>query len=84
VPHVESDDGLFFIDLETFKSSFLYFLIQYYRAGWKVSYYEVLDDDSSLKRYEFTTTERMDMHIASDTYDPRMYPYGCKSLKVMA
>ena len=26
----------------------------------------------------------MSIHVAADTYDPRMYPYGCKSLKVMA
>jgi len=24
------------------------------------------------------------LHVAADTYDPRMYPTGCKSLKVMA
>lgn len=84
VPYYDQDDGKFFIDLETFKESFLYFLVQYYRPGWKVSYYEQLNDDSSLKQYTFTTTETMNMHIAADTYDPRMYPYGCKSLKVMA
>ena len=26
----------------------------------------------------------MNLHVAADTYDPRMYPYGCKTLKVMA
>jgi hypothetical protein len=24
------------------------------------------------------------LHVAGDTYDPRMYPYGCKTNKVMA
>lgn len=84
VPYYDLDDGKFFIDMDTFKESFLYFLVQYYRPGWIVSFYEQLDDDSTLRRYHFTTTETMSMHLASDTYDPRMYPYGCKSLKVMA
>jgi len=84
VPYYDQDDGKFFIDLTTFKQSFLYFLVQYYRPGWKVSYFEQLDDDSSLKKYLFTTDQTMNLHVAADTYDPRMYPYGCKSLKVMA
>ena len=42
------DDGKFFMDLATFKKSFLYFLIQYYRDHYHVSYYERLNDEGTL------------------------------------
>ena len=75
---------IFFIDIETFKNHFLYFLIQFYRDDYVVSYYDKKNDDSRLARYQFTTTVTQDLHVAGDTYDPRMYGYGCKSEKVMA
>ena len=50
------DEGKFFIDIETFKQYFLYFLIQYHRDNFKVSFYDRRDDDGSLARYTFTTT----------------------------
>ena len=84
VPFVKGDDGLFFIDIETFKSSFLYFLVQYYRDDYVVSYYEQLNDDGKLKRYTFSTTKQQTIHVAADTYDPRMYGFKCKTSKVMA
>ena len=84
VPYYAQDDGKFFIDIANFKKSFLYFLVQYYRHDWQISFYEVLNDDSSLRRFTFTTLQTMSMHLAADTYDPRMYPYGCKTKKVMA
>jgi hypothetical protein len=37
-----------------------------------------------LKKYLFTTNETMDLYVAADTYNPRMYPPGCKTLKIMA
>ena len=40
VPFDNLDDGKFFIDLKTFKESFLYFLVQYHRHGWQVSFFE--------------------------------------------
>lgn len=84
VPYSHGDDGLFFIDIEAFKEHFLYFLVSCYRPNFKVNYYEVENDDSSLKRYEFKTTVKQDLHVAADTYDPRMYGYNCKTQKVMA
>lgn len=83
-PWKDLDDGKFFIDIDTFKSSFLYFLVQYHRDNFKVSYYDKVGDDSSLARYTFTTTFTQDLHVAGDTYDPRMYAIGCKTDKVMA
>lgn len=84
VPYVDNDDGIFFIDIESFKSSFLYFLVQFYRDDYKVSYYEQLNDDGKLKRYTFSTTKTSTIHVAADTYDPRMYGFNCKKAKVMA
>jgi hypothetical protein len=78
------DDGKFFVDITTFKEYFLYFLIQYHRDHFKVSYFDKQGDEGELARYTFTTTYTQDLHVAGDTYDPRMYPYGCKSSKVMA
>lgn len=83
VPFIQGDDGIFFIDIESFKSSFLYFLVQYYNDDFTVSYYENLNDDGTLKRYTFSTTRTQNLHVAADTYDPRMYSFGCKSAKVM-
>lgn len=83
-PWEDLDDGKFFIDISTFKEYFLYFLIQYHRDDFKVSYFDKRDDEGQLARYTFTTTYTQDLHIAGDTYDPRMYPYGCKNSKVMA
>ena len=51
-----SQDGLFFIDINTFQASFLYFCISYYHDDWPVSYFERLNDDGSLQRYTFSTT----------------------------
>jgi len=62
----------------------LYFLVQYHRDNFVVSYYDKKNDDSSLARYTFTTTKLQDLHVAGDTYDPRMYGYGCKTSKVMS
>jgi hypothetical protein len=72
------------MDVETFKNNFLYFVVTMYQSGWKTSYYFNQNDDGSLKKYFFSTTETMDVFVAADTYDPRMYPPGCKTLKVMA
>jgi len=84
VPYENKDQGVFFIDMDTFKASFLYFLVQYHRADWVVNYYEVLEDDGRLHKFFFDVGYTQDMHVAADTYDPRMYPYGCKDQKVMA
>ena len=84
MPYQDSDEGKFFIDIESFKNCFLYFLIQYHRHDYVVSYYDRSNDDSSIKRYTFTTTVTQDLHVAGDTYDPRMYAFGCKTSKVMA
>jgi len=58
-------------------------LIQYHRDNFKVSFYDRRDDDGSLARYTFTTTYTQSLHVAGDVYDPRMYPYGCKTSKIM-
>jgi hypothetical protein len=57
VPFIQGDDGIFFIDIDSFKASFLYFLVQYYNDDFTVSYYENLNDDGGLKRYTFSTTQ---------------------------
>lgn len=60
-------------------------MVSYYHDDWKVSYYEQLNDDGTLKRFTFSTTLALqDLHVGADTYDPRMYPPGCKTDKVMA
>ena len=85
VPYLNADDGLFFMDIDSFKQGFLYFLISYYRDDWISSYYDRTNDDGSLARYTFTTTLPIqDLHVAADTYNPRMYPNGCKKSKIMA
>lgn len=84
MPYVNADDGRFFMDIDTFKNSFLYFLVQYNRDNFQVSYYDMRNDVGALARYTFTTTYMQDLHVAGDTYDPRMYPFGCKTDKVMA
>ena len=72
------------MDLQTFKNTFLYFVVTMYQKDWKTSYYWNQNDDGSLKKFKFTTTKTMDIFVAADTYDPRMYPPGCKTQKVMA
>jgi hypothetical protein len=86
VPYTQRDDGKFFMDIESFKNCFLYFLIQYHRHDYITSYYDKQnDDEGKLARYTFTTTlESQTLHVAGDTYDPRMYAFGCKTSKVMA
>lgn len=84
VPFVNADDGIFYVDIETFKANFLYFLVTFYHDDWNVSYYEQTNDDATLKRYTFSITTQQDVYVSADTYDPRMYPYGCKTAKVMA
>ena len=51
MPWADLDDGNFFIDIETFKNHFLYFLIQFHRDDYVVSYYDKKNDDSRLARY---------------------------------
>lgn len=75
---------MFFMDVNTFKNNFLYFVVTMYQQDWKTSYYFNKGDDGKLKKYLFSTNETMDVFVAADTYDPRMYPPGCKTLKVMA
>jgi hypothetical protein len=84
VPWKDLDDGMFFTDVKSFKEYFLYFLVQFHRDNYVVSYYDRTNDDSTLTRYTFTTTRTQDLHVAGDTYDPRMYAFGCKTEKVMA
>ena len=63
----------------------MYFLISYYHEDWFQSYYDRQNDDGRLARYTFTTTISIqDLHVSADTYNPRMYPNGCKTNKVMA
>jgi hypothetical protein len=57
VPWSEVDDGRFFIDIDSFKTFFLYFLVQFHRDNYVVSYYDRTNDDSSLARYTFWTTK---------------------------
>ena len=75
---------MFFVDIKSFKEYFLYFLVQFHRDNYVVSYYDRTNDDSTLARYTFTTTRTQDLHVCGDTYDPRMYAFGCKTEKVMA
>ena len=84
VPYYTLSDGLFFMDVVTFQATFLYFVISMYEDGWIQSYYWNENDDGTLKKFLFSTVDTMDMYIAADTYDPRMYPPGCKTQKVMA
>jgi hypothetical protein len=84
VPYDNLNDGMFFMDIQTFKDSFLYFVVTMYQKDWVSSYYYLQNDDGSLKKYLFTTSQTMDVYVMADTYDPRMYPPGCKTLKVMA
>ena len=58
VPWADLDDGRFFIDIDTFRDFFLYFLIQFHRDHYEVSYYDRQNDDGSLARYTFRTTKR--------------------------
>jgi hypothetical protein len=55
-----------------------------YQPDWQTSYYFNPNDDGTLKKYQFSTNQTMDVYVAADTYDPRMYPPGCKTQKVMA
>jgi hypothetical protein len=84
VPYHNLNDGMFFMDIQTFKDSFLYFVVTMYHKDWVNSYYFQENDDGKLKKYLFNTTQTMDVYVAADTYDPRMYPPGCKTLKIMA
>ena len=73
------------MDIDTFKQGFLYFLVSYYHDDWVFSYYDRENDDSALSRYTFSTTlPFQDIHVSADTYNPRMYPPGCKTSKIMA
>lgn len=58
--------------------------MQYYRDDYIDSYYDKQGDDGSLAKYTFNTTITQDIHVQSETYDPRMYAFNCKSSKVMA
>lgn len=37
-----------------------------------------------MKRYTFSTSYTQDIWVAADSYDPRLYPFGCRKAKVMA
>jgi len=79
-----NNDGKFFIDIVTFKASSLYFVIQFYRSDFQTSFYDRRGDDGTLGHYTFTTTAAQDLHVIAETYDPRLYAFGCKTSKIMA
>lgn len=42
----------------------------------------MLEDDGTEKCYTFEISYDQDLHISTDTYAPRMYPYNCKEDKI--
>ena len=84
MPYTNGNTGQFFIDIDTFKANYLYFTVSYYRPNYIVNYYDRKNDTGTLGHYRFTTTKTQDIHVAGDTYDPRMYAFGCKTSSVMA
>lgn len=47
---------MFFMDIETFKNSFLYFVCSFYRIDNKVNYFDRAGDEGQLGYYTFSTT----------------------------
>lgn len=74
------NDGVFFIDQDSFKTGFYYYQINHVHNDWSHSYYEVVGDTTSeLRTISFTLKASQELFVSADFYDYRMYPNGCKS-----
>ncbi|CDW77757.1 calpain family cysteine protease containing protein [Stylonychia lemnae] len=79
LPYANDNDGYFYISDDDFVKAFFYFTVNYFKKGWKTSFYERLDDDGSQQSYTFTTTVAQEIYIGADFYDARMYATGCRN-----
>lgn len=59
-------------------------MCSFYRIDNQVNYFDRASDEGRLGYYRFSTTYLQDVHVAVETYDPRVYAYGCRTSKVMA
>lgn len=47
---------MFFMDIDSFKANFLYFVFSYHKPDYSVNYFDRIGDDGELGYYTFTTT----------------------------
>lgn len=73
-------DGDSWVSVTDFVQIFDDIQVGYYNANFQNNYFEVVDDDSTLKYFNFTLTNSVnEVYVLMEFYNPRMYPYGCRS-----
>lgn len=75
-----SADGVSWVSVTDFVQIFDDIQVGYYNAAFKNNYYEVTNDDSTLKYFNFTLTNSInEVYVLMEFYNARMYPYGCRT-----
>eukprot|EP00347_Sterkiella_histriomuscorum_P020656 403336970 len=75
----DTQDGIYFVDLQTFQESFSDVQIAFYNDAYVSSTATIYTDVGLGSKFEFTLGSAVDGFFGIDFYNTRMYPVGCKT-----